>query len=148
MLRPGAQARGTRAGPGRADAVQGHPPPSWVPRSGARPPHGPPQCPSPRCNHRHFLPVLCLPFFTPSAGNPRGEGMTGSRLSAPSGLACPAMPGLLGAAGPPGVCSVGVWRGHPDTQPARLEAPLTGREVLDPKDGHGRGGRGGHWPSQ
>lgn len=74
--------------------------------------------------------------------------MTGSRLSAPSGLACPAMPGLLGAAEPPGVCSVGVWRGHPDTQPARLEAPLTGREVLDPKDGHGRGGRGGHWPSQ
>ena len=74
--------------------------------------------------------------------------MTGCRLPAPSGLACPAAPGLLGAAGPPGVCWVGVWRGHPDTQPARLEDPLTGREVLDLKAGHSRGGRGGRWPSQ
>lgn len=77
-----------------------------------------------------------------------GEGMTGCRLRAPSGFSCPAAPGLSGAAGPSGVCSVRVWRGHPDTQPTYLEAPLTGRGVLYPKAGHGRGGHGGRRPSQ
>ena len=131
-----------RRGAGSPAAIGG--PQGW---GGARPLHDLPQRPSPGWNHRHFLPVLRLPFITPSAGNPRGEGMTGCRLRAPSGFSCPAMPGLSGAAGPPGVCSVRVWRGHPDTQPTCLEAPLTSRGILDLKAGHGRGGRGGRRPS-
>ncbi|CAI9173800.1 unnamed protein product [Rangifer tarandus platyrhynchus] len=74
----GAQAHGTRAGPGRADAAQGRPLPSGVPRGGARPPHGPPPA---------LLSVLLL------------DGITGTSSPCAVSPSSHQAPGILGVKG-------------------------------------------------
>lgn len=121
---------GTRDQGGCWVGRRGAGPPATIggPLGRARPLHDPLQRPPPGRNHRHFLPVLHLPFITPSAGNPRGEGMTGCRLRARSGCSCPAARGLPGQ---------GLERSSRLSAPV-LGTPLTGRGVLGPKAGQQR----------